>query len=138
MTNIQANPADGEFFLKALDQFEQAAHTLLHKADQRYGLVVERQQAQDALKEAEALLTAEGIEGKNVEERKANLVVAMKNDPLAEEARATIAETDQRIASLDAEMEHTRALQGSAKSRMRYAIATRLFLASQGSQEEEA
>ena len=126
------DPLTREFFLEALAQFEQASENLLLQARRRYRFIQERQQASDGLKEAEALLIVNGrVEGKNEGERKASLQVLMIEDPEARQHQKALQVWDEKIANIDADMEHTRAVQASARYRMRYADATLHYLASQ-------
>lgn len=119
------NPASPEFFFEALDQFERASENLLNEARRRYRFIQERQQASDGLKEAEALLIMHGqVQGKNEAERKAALQVLMIEDPEARQHQAALRVWDEKIANIDADMEHTRAIQTSARIRMWYADAT--------------
>jgi len=135
MTNVQqgeqaVNPASPQFFFEALQQFDQASAHLLNEARRRYRFVQERQQASDGLKEAEALLIAnDKVEGKNEQQRTAALRVLMIEDPEARQHQAALRVWDEKIANIDADMEHTRAIQTSARIRMWYADATLRCLA---------
>lgn len=135
MTNVQqgeqaVNPASPEFFFEALEQFDQASENLLSETRRRYRFIQERQQASAGLKEAEALLLMHGkVQGGNVEERKASLQVLMIEDPEARQHQAALRVWDEKIANIDADMQHTQAIQTSARIRMWYADATLRYLA---------
>lgn len=89
-------------------------------------LYASRQQAE----EARALVLLSGtIDGKNAEQREAQLLLALKDDPAYREARAQSEGIERQLAEIDVDLEGLRAQQSGLKIKARTIAAQLEYLA---------
>jgi len=123
------NPASPEFFFEAEKRFAEATEAVRQLIGAKWSTQQELSAGRDALKDTEARIIANGVDGKNAEERTANLRVLMAEDQEAEHLRLTLIAREGEAVGIDQRLERQRGAQALARYRLRYADATLRYLA---------
>jgi len=133
----QVNPADSAFFFEAETAYAEASKKLMALMKDRWEEQLALAKARDSLKEAEARLLMSGeVNGKNAEERKAQLTNLLAEDPEAIGARNAVRHAETDLAQIEIDIESVRSMRDLMRYRMRYADATLRYLANQESSVE--
>lgn len=86
--------------------------------------------AKGRMEEAKALVLVSGvIDGKNAEIREAQLLLALKEDPVYQQAKAEAETIEERIVENDADLDSHRSQQAALKIKLRLAAAQLEYLA---------
>lgn len=124
------NPASPEFFFEAETACAEASAKIMGLMADRWRNQQAQSLARDTLKDIEARQLISGqVEGKNAEERKAQLAILLAEDAEYIGAGNALRQVEATLFQIEIDMESARSLQSLMRYRLRYADATLRYLA---------